>query len=78
MKPKQPAPLPILQKGQLWKTRTGRVEIVGMGKLLVQYRHFVDDRKRVPITMARVRVIQDHLKANGRKLVKNDRLKVSA
>jgi hypothetical protein len=78
MKLKQLTSLPILQKGQLWKTRTGRVEITHLGKLLAQYRYFTDDRKRVPITMSRVRVIQEHLKANGGKLVKNDRLKASA
>jgi hypothetical protein len=78
MKLKQPTSLPVLQKGQLWKTRTACVEIMDMGKLLAHYRYFTDSRTRVLTTMARVRVIQDHLKANGGKLVKNDRLKVSA
>jgi hypothetical protein len=49
-----------------------------MGKLLAHYRFFTDGRTRVSTTMARVRMIQDYLKANGGKLVKNDRLKVSA
>ncbi len=78
MKLKQPTSLPVLQKGQLWKTRTARVEIMDMGKLLAHYRYFTEGQKRVSTTTARVRVIQDHLKANGGKLVKNDRLKVSA
>jgi hypothetical protein len=77
MKPKQPACLPTLQKGQLWKTRTASLEIMDMGKLLAHYRYFAGGRTRVSSTMARVREIQDHLKANGGKLVKNDRLKVS-
>jgi hypothetical protein len=78
MKLKQPASLPILQKGQLWKTRAGRVEITHLGKLLAQYRYFTGGRKRVHITMAPVHEILNHLKINGGKLVKNDRLKVSA
>jgi hypothetical protein len=78
MKSKKPAPLPALQKGQLWKTKTAHVEIMDMGKLLAHYRYFVDGRTRVSTTMARVRLIQDHLMANGGKLIKNDRLKVSA
>lgn len=78
MKPEQSASLPILQKGQLWKTKTARVEIMNMGKLLVHYRYFVDGRKRVATTMARVRMIQDYLNANGAVLIKNERLSVSA
>ena len=78
MKPKQAISLPILHKGQLWKTKTARVEIMDIGKLLAHYRYFVDGRTRVSTTMARVRMIQDYLNANGGKLIKNDRLKVSA
>src|SRR5579863_2308 len=78
MKPEPSASLPILQKGQLWKTKTARVEIMNMGKLLVHYRYFVDGRTRVSTTMARVRMIQDYLHANQAILIKNDRLRVSA
>jgi hypothetical protein len=77
MKPKPSASLPILQKGQLWKTKTARVEITYMGKLLAHYRYFVDGQKRVSTTMARVRMIQDYLKANGAVLIKNDRPNIS-
>jgi len=77
MTSKIPQSLPILQKGQLWKTRTASVEIMGMGKLLAHYRYFAGGRTRVCTTTGRVREIQDHLNANGGKLVKNDRLKVS-
>ena len=77
MKPKQPASLPILQNGQLWKTKTGRVEIMTMGKLLAHYRYFVEGQKRVSTTMGRVRLIQEYLTANDAKLIKNDRLKAS-
>jgi hypothetical protein len=78
MKTTQTTPLPTLQKGQLWKTTTARVEIVTMGKLLAHYRYFTGGQKRVCTTMAPIREILKHLKANGGKLVKNDRLKVSA
>jgi hypothetical protein len=78
MKVKQPTCLPTLEKGQLWKTTTANIEIVQMGKLLAHYRYFAGGQKRVCTTMARVRAIQDHLVTNGGKLVKNDRLKVSA
>jgi hypothetical protein len=76
MKSKRSPALPILEKGQLWKTKTAHVEIMFMGKVLAHYRYFTEGRTRVPTTMARVRVIQDHLQANGGRLVKNDRLKV--
>lgn len=78
MKLKQSSPLPILVKGQLWKTRTARVEIMNIGKVLAQYRYFDGGRRRVPTTMAPVREILKHLKANDGKLIKNDRLKVAA
>ncbi len=78
MKAKPLISLPILEKGQLWKTRTARVEIMNMGKLLAHYRYFSNGRTRVHTTMAPVREIQNHLKTNGGKLVKNERLKVPA
>jgi hypothetical protein len=78
MKSARSAALPTLQKGQLWETKNARIEIMEMGRLLAHYRFFTDGRTRVSTTMARVRMIQDYLKANGGKLVKNDRLKASA
>ena len=78
MKSKRPASLPTLQNGQLWKTKTGRVEIMSIGKLLAHYRYFVEGQKRVSTTMGRVRLIQEYLTANDAKLIKNDRLKASA
>ena len=76
--PHHPPLFPLSKKGQLWKTKTAQVEIMEMGKLLAHYRFFTDGRTRVSTTMERVRLIQDYLSANGGKLVKNDRLKVSA
>jgi hypothetical protein len=78
MNAKKSSPLPTLEKGQLWKTKTARVEIMDMGKLLAHYRFFAEGRTRVSTTMARVRLIQDYLKANDGKLIKNDRLKAAA
>ena len=75
---KRPLALLPLEKGQLWKTKTGRVEIMNVGKLLAHYRYFAEGQKRVTTTMSRVRLIQDYLVANGGKLVKNKRLKVSS
>ena len=75
---KKSAPLPTLQKGQLWKTKNAHLEIMNIGKLLVHYRYFTGSQARTSTTMTRVRLIQDHLMANGGKLIKNDRLKASA
>jgi hypothetical protein len=62
-----------LVKGQLWKTEKGHVEIMEVGKILTQYRLF-QNQKRVPTTMGRIEMVQDYLKKNAGKLVKNDRL----
>jgi len=75
MKSKKSAPLPVLEKGQLWQTKTARVEIMEIGKLLAHYRYFTDGQKRVSTTLTRVRLIQEHLHVNCGKLIKNDRLK---
>jgi hypothetical protein len=51
---------------------------MNIGKLLAHYRYFTGAQTRVATTMTRVRLIQDHLMANGGRLIKNDRLKASA
>ena len=78
MKRKSAATLPVLKKGQLWKTKTARIEIMEMGKLLAHYRFFTEGRVRVSTTLARVSMIQDYLVANHAVLIKNDRLKEAA
>jgi hypothetical protein len=64
---------PNLEKGQLWQTEKGNVEIMEVGKTLAQYRLYRSQR-RVPTNMGRIQMIEDYLRSNGGKLVKNERL----
>jgi hypothetical protein len=64
---------PSLEKGQLWKTEKGHVEIMEVGKTLAHYRLFTTQR-RVPTSLGRIQMVQDYLRDNQAKLVKNDRL----
>ena len=65
--------LPTLAKGQMWKTEKGHVEIVEVGKTLTHYR-LIQTQKRVPTNLGRIQMVQDFLKENGGKLVRNTRL----
>ena len=65
--------VPTLAKGQLWKTEKGHVEIMEVGKTLTHYR-LIQTQKRVPTSLGRIQMVQDYLKNNGGKLVKNSRL----
>jgi hypothetical protein len=73
MKLKTTQPALTLAKGQLWKTDKGNVEIMEVGKTLTHYRLF-QSQKRVPTSLGRIQMVQDFLKTNQAKLVKNDRL----
>ena len=73
MKLKKLTPAPSLVKGQLWKTEKGHVEIMEVGKTLTHYRLF-QNQKRVPTSLGRIQMVQDYLKTNQAKLVKNERL----
>jgi hypothetical protein len=73
MKLKKLTPAPSLAKGQLWKTEKGHVEIMEVGKTLTHYRLF-QNQKRVPTSLGRIQMVQDYLKTNQAKLVKNERL----
>ncbi|HWF18473.1 MAG TPA: hypothetical protein VG754_04370 [Verrucomicrobiae bacterium] len=73
MKSKKTTPPPQLAKGQLWKTEKGHVEIMEVGKTLTHYRLF-QNQKRVPTSLGRIEMVQDYLKNNQAKLVKNERL----
>ena len=66
-------PLPTLEKGQLWQTDKGNVEIMEVGKTLAHYRLF-QSQKRVPTNLGRIQMVQDYLKTNAGRLIKNDRL----
>ena len=65
--------LPPLEKGQLWHTEKGQVEIMEVGKTLTHYRLF-RNQKRVPTSLGRIQMVQDYLKNNRGRLVKNERL----
>jgi hypothetical protein len=73
MKSKKTTPPPLLEKGQLWKTEKGHVEIMEVGKTLTHYRLY-QHQKRVPTSLGRIEMVQDYLKNNQAKLVKNERL----
>ena len=73
MKLTKSSALPTLQKGQLWRTEKGHVEIMEVGKTLTHYR-LIQNQKRVPTSLGRIQMVVDYLKNNGGKLVKNDRL----
>jgi hypothetical protein len=73
MKPKKTVPLPSLAKGQLWKTESGHVEIMEVGKTLAHYRLF-QSQKRVPTSLGKIQMVQDYLRNNQAKLIKNERL----
>jgi hypothetical protein len=62
-----------LEKGQLWKTEKGNVEIMEVGKTLAHYRLF-QNQKRVPTSLGRIQMVQDYLRDNQAKLIKNERL----
>lgn len=73
MKITKPTTLPVLEKGQLWKTTKCNVEIVEVGKTLTHYRLFTT-QKRVPTSYGRIQMVQDYLNSNDGQLIKNDRL----
>ena len=77
MKLKKAAVLPELAKGQLWKTEKGHVEIMEVGKTLTHYRLF-QTQKRVPTSLGRIQMVQDYLRNNQAKLIKNERLLAKA
>ncbi len=69
MKLTKTSALPTLEKGQLWQTEKGRVEIMEVGKTLAHYRLY-QNQKRVPTSLGRIQMVQDYLKNNGAKLVR--------
>lgn len=73
MKLKKTEILPSLEKGQLWSTAKGQVEIMDVGKTLAHYR-MINNQKRTPTNLGPIQVVQDYLRTNGGRLVKNERL----
>ncbi|MBM3823263.1 MAG: hypothetical protein FJ404_10315 [Verrucomicrobia bacterium] len=58
-----------LAKGQLWQIGAEFIEILEVGKTLTHYKHF-RDKKRVPISLGGIQVVQDYLRNNKAKLVR--------
>jgi hypothetical protein len=73
MKSKTSSPLPSIEKGQLWKTEEGNVEIMEVGRLLTNYR-LLRGEKRPTTQMGRVQMVREFLRDKGGKLIKNRRL----
>jgi hypothetical protein len=72
MKLNKATTVPELQKGQLWKTAKGNVEIMEVGKTLTHYRLYQDQR-RAPTSLGGISMVQNYLKTHGGRLVKNTR-----
>lgn len=73
MKLKKNETPPALEKGQLWVTDKGQVEIMDVGKTLAHYR-MINNQKRTPTNLGPIQVVQEYLQTNGARLIKNERL----
>ena len=62
--------LPVLAKGQLWKTEHSHIQIVDLGKLLVHYKMLRDLHQMRRTQMSRVDSMEDYLRTNRAELVK--------
>jgi hypothetical protein len=71
-KPLKKTALQPLAKGQLWQINDRHMEIVEMGKTLTHYRLYAGlKQKGVPVKLGRVEEVQEYLRVNKAKLVKN-------
>ncbi len=60
-----------LAKGQVWKTRAADIEIVALGKELIQYRITEQfGRKRVSAQISGIDAMANYLAANTARVVK--------
>ena len=73
MKLTKKSAVPTLEKGQLWQTEKGRVEIMEVGKTLTHYRLY-QSQKRVPTNLGRIQVVQDYLRNHGGRLIRRGAL----
>ena len=60
---------PALAKGQLWRTETGHIRIVELGKMLVHYKMLRDLRQMRRTQMSRIDSMVAYLKTNRAELV---------
>ena len=60
-----------LAKGQVWKTRFARIEVVGLGDTLIQYRVTRQfGRRQVSAQLSGIEAMENYLKTNEARLVK--------
>jgi hypothetical protein len=60
-----------LAKGQVWKTRFARIEVVGLGDTLIHYRVTRQfGRRQVSAQLSGIEAMENYLKTNEARLVK--------
>ena len=62
--------LPVLAKGQLWKTEHWHIQIVELGRLLVHYKMLNELKQMRRTQMSSVESMEDYLKTNRAELIK--------
>jgi hypothetical protein len=68
-------PLQPLAKGQVWKTENAYIQIVELGKRLIQYKMMKQQgQKAVKTQMAGIDSLESYLKTNAAKLVSSAKL----
>jgi hypothetical protein len=63
---------PRLAKGQRWKTKDAYIEIVQLGKTLVDYRLIRELGQRRRTQTTTFKSMEDYLKANAARLIKGN------
>ena len=67
-------PVKALAKGQIWKTENAYIQIVELGKRLIQYKMMKQQgQKAVKTQMAGIESLEDYLKTNAAKLISQAR-----
>jgi len=67
---KSKKPLPLLEKGQLWKTDTGYIQIWNIGKRLIDYKMMKQPgQKAVRTQGTRIDTLDEYLKTQKAVLV---------
>lgn len=62
---------PALARGQLWRTETGHIRIMELGKMLVHYKMSKDLRRRQKTQMSRIDNMEVYLRTNRAQLVED-------
>jgi len=62
--------LPVLAKGQLWKTQHWHIQIVELGRLLVHYKMLRELNQMRRTQLSRVESMEAYLKTNRAELIK--------